>query len=350
MREKVLATLEWMDRDGDRDRDGLYEYETKAGSWGEKNQGWKDSREAILYEDGRLVKDPITLIGIQGLFYAAKQLMGLAFTSVAEERRGRQLLKEAEQLKRRFNETFWIPEERYFGLALDPAKKLIRTVTEDAGQCLAHGIIDDEKTEAVANRLMQPDLFSGWGLRTLSNRHPAYNPSAYHLGSVWPANNAVIGFGLKRYGFNRQLHQVAKGLLDATELFDLARLPETIGGHARDRRHPHPGIYPQANSPQAWSASAVVSLIHSMLGLIPVAPRKTLVVDPDLPEWLPELTLSNIRIGKARVELRFRPDKSGHTEHQIVSCEGELRIHRAAADRSGINRFAGPVREVISSS
>jgi glycogen debranching enzyme len=223
-------------------------------------------------------------------------------------------------------------------------------VTEDAGQCLAHGIIDDEKTEAVANRLMQPDLFSGWGLRTLSNRHPAYNPFAYHLGSVWPANNAVIGFGLKRYGFNRQLHQVAKGLLDATELFDLARLPETIGGHARDRRHPHPGIYPQATSPQAWSASAVVSLIHSMLGLIPVAPRKTLIMDTDLPEWLPVLTLSNIRIGKARIALRFHRDNTGHTEHEVVAQEGELHIHRPASRDSGTDRFARSVREVVRSS
>jgi glycogen debranching enzyme len=348
MREKALATLEWMDRDGDRDCDGLYEYETKAGSWGEKNQGWKDSREAILYEDGRLVKDPITLIGIQGLFYAAKQLMGLAFTSVGEDRRGRQLFKEAAQLKRRFNETFWIPEERYFGLALDPAKKLVRTVTEDAGQCLAHGILDDDKTEPVANRLMQLDLFSGWGVRTLSNRHPAFNPFAYHLGSVWPANNAVIGFGLKRYGFNRQLHELAKAMFDATELFDLERLPETMGGHARDRRHPHPGIYPQSNSPQAWSASAVLSLIHSMLGLIPVAPRKTLIVDPDLPEWLPKLTLSNIRIGNARVAFRFRRDQSGHTEYEVVQREGELHIHRPAASDSGIDRFARSVREVVS--
>jgi glycogen debranching enzyme len=348
MRDKVLATLEWIDRDGDRDGDRFYEYETKAGSWGEKNQGWKDSREAILYEDGKLVNDPITLIGIQGLFFAAKQLMGLAFTSAGEERRGAHLLIEAEQLKRRFNETFWIPETQYFGMALDPAKKLVRTESEDPGQCLAHGIIDDDRTEAVANRLMQPDLFSGWGVRTLSSRHPAFNPFAYHLGSVWPSNNAVVGFGLKRYGFNRHLHELAKGMLDAAELFDLERLPETMGGHARDRRHPHPGIYPQANSPQAWSASAVVSLVHSMLGLIPVAPRKTLIVDPDLPEWLPELKLSNIRVGRARIALRFRRDKAGHTDHEVVEQEGELRIHRPAASDSGIDRVARSVREVVS--
>ena len=228
------------------------------------------SREAILYEDGRLVKDPIALVEIQGCYYAAKQLIGLAFASLGDERRAADLLAQAERLKRRFNEKFWMPEERYFALALDPAKNLLRTIAADPGQCLAYGIIDEDKAEAVAARLMMPDLFSGWGIRTLSDRHPAFNPFAYHLGSVWPATNAIIGFGLKRYGFNKQLHHLAKAMFDAAQMFDLDRLPEVFGGQARDRRHPHPGIYPDANSPQAWSAGAVILLIHSMLGLIPV--------------------------------------------------------------------------------
>lgn len=346
MQDKMLATLEWMDRDGDGDKDGFYEYETKAGSWGEKNQGWKDSREAILYEDGRLVKDPIALIEIQGCYYAAKQLIGLAFGSLGDERRAADLLAQAERLKRRFNEKFWIPEERYFALALDPEKNLVRTVAADPGQCLAYGIIDEDKAEAVAARLMMPDLFSGWGIRTLSDRHPAFNPFAYHLGSVWPAANTIIGFGLKRYGFNQQLHRLAKAMFEATELFDFDRLPEVFGGQPRDRRHPHPGIYPDANSPQAWSAGAVVLLIHSMLGLIPVAPRQTLIIDPDLPEWLPELTLSNMRVGNARVSLRFWRDAAGDTQHKVVAHEGELRIQRPPVCASGTDRFARCLREV----
>jgi glycogen debranching enzyme len=348
MRDKMLATLEWMDRDGDGDGDGLYEYETKAGSWGEKNQGWKDSREAILYEDGRLVEDPIALVEIQGCYYAAKQLIGLAFAALGEERRAADLLAAAERLKRRFNEKFWMPEARYFALALDPAKNLVRTVAADAGQCLAYGIIDEDKAEAVATRLMMPDLFSGWGIRTLSARHPAFNPFAYHLGSVWPAANAIIGLGLKRYGFNEELHRLAKAMFDAAELFDFDRLPEVFGGNPRDRRHPHPGIYPDANSPQAWSAGAVVLLIHSMLGLIPVAPRQTLIIDPDLPEWLPELTLSNIRVGNALVTLRFRRDTAGYTQHEVVEQQGELHIHRPLTWDSGVDRFARSLKEVAS--
>jgi glycogen debranching enzyme len=348
MRDKMLATLEWMDRDGDSDGDGFYEYATKAGAWGEKNQGWKDSREAILYEDGRLVEDPIALVEIQGCYYAAKQLLGLAFALLGDERRGADLLAEAERLKRRFNEKFWMPEERYFALALDPAKNLVRTVAADPGQCLAYGIIDDDKAEAVAKRLMMPDLFSGWGIRTLSDRHPAFNPFAYHLGSVWPAANSIIGFGLKRYGFNEQLHCLAKAMFDASELFDFDRLPEVFGGQPRDRRHPHPGIYPDANSPQAWSAGAVVLLIHAMLGLIPVAPRQTLIVAPDLPEWLPALSLSNIRVGNARVSLRFWRDTVGSTQHEVVERQGELRIHRALARNTGVDGFARCVEEVAS--
>ncbi len=274
--------------------------------------------------------------------------MGLAFASLGDERRAADLVADAERLKRRFNEKFWMPEERYFALALDPAKNLVRTIAADPGQCLAYGIIDEDKAEAVATRLMMPDLFSGWGMRTLSDRHPAFNPFAYHLGSVWPATNALVGFGLKRYGFNEQLQRLAKAMFDATELFDFDRLPEVFGGQTRDPRHPHPGIYPDANSPQAWSAGAVILLVHSMLGLIPVAPRQTLIIDPDLPDWLPELTWSSIRVGNARVSLRFWRDTAGSTQHEVVDQQGELRIHRPLACATGVDRFVRSVREVVS--
>jgi glycogen debranching enzyme len=190
---------------------------------------------------------------------------------------------------------------------------------------------------------MTPELFSGWGIRTLSNRHPAFNRFAYHLGSVWPAANSVIGFGLKRYGFNTQLHRLAKAMFDATELFEFDRLPEVIGGHTRDQRHPHPAIYPDATSPQAWSAGALILLVHSMLGLIPLAPRRTLIADPDLPEWLPELTL-----GGAKVSLRFQRNTAGYTQHEVVDQQGELRIHRLATEDAAFDRFARILSDVLS--
>ena len=174
-------------------------------------------------------------------------------------------------------------------------------------------------------------MFSGWGIRTLSSRHPAYNPLAYPLGTVCPFANAVTGHGLKRYGFDAALHRLAKGLFDAGEVFHLGRLPEVFGGHARDRRHPHPGIYPGACAPQAWSASAVIFLVHAMLGITPLAPAGTLIADPALPDWLPEVTLEGIRVGPARVDLRFRRDASGGTDHEILALSGDLTVRRREA-------------------
>lgn len=195
---------------------------------------------------------------------------------------------------------------------------------------------------------MTSDLFSGWGIRTLSARHPAFNPFAYHLGTVWPASNSLIGFGLKRYGFDADFHRLAKAIFDASQLFEHDRLPEVFGGHPRDPRHPHPGIYPGANSPQAWSAAAVVLLLNTMLGLIPLAPRETLIIDPDLPEWLPELRLTNICIGPTRIGLRFYRDPSGVTHHQIIEQQGRLRIYRSSAKpASGADRIAQLVREAV---
>ncbi|MEO8713657.1 MAG: glycogen debranching N-terminal domain-containing protein, partial [Acetobacteraceae bacterium] len=244
MRDKALGTLEWMDRDGDADGDGFYEYQTRAGTSGTKNQGWKDSGQAILYEDGRMVADPIAVCEVQGLYYAAKQAIGLAFAAIGEHGRGAELLAEADALKRRFNERFWMEDERFFALALDPDKRAVRSIASNPGACLAYGIVDADKAAAVAERLMAPDMFSGWGIRTLSSAHPAYNPLAYHLGTIWPFANAVAGYGLARYGFASDLHRVARAQFEATELFHMDRLPEVFGGHPRDRRHPHPGVYP----------------------------------------------------------------------------------------------------------
>ncbi len=350
MRDKALATLEWMDREGDLDGDGFYEYRTRAGDSGIKNQGWKDSGQAILHEDGRMVPDPIAVCEVQGLYYAAKQAMALAFAAAGERARAADLLAQADALKQRFNERFWMPAERFLALALDPDKRAVRSVASNAGTALAYGIIDDEKATPVAERLMAPDMFSGWGIRTLSSRHPAFNPLAYHLGTVWPFANALAGYGLKRYGFDAALHRLAKGLFDARELFHLGRLPEVFGGHARDRRHPHPGIYPGACTPQAWSASAVIFLVHAMLGITPLAPARTLIVDPSLPDWLPEVTLEGVRVGPARVDLRFRRDACGTTSHEVLASSGDLSVHRLERGASGsgpMDRLSASIREAL---
>lgn len=347
MQDKTLAALAWMDRDGDRDHDGFYEYETRAGERGIKNQGWKDSGQAILYADGRMVQNPIAVSEVQGLYYAGKRAVALAFIATGERARGEELLGQADELKRRFNERFWLAEEQFFALALDPDKEPVRSIASDAGACLAYGIVDTDKAGAVVDRLLAPDMFSGWGIRSLSSAHPAYNPFAYHLGTVWPFANALTAFGMKRYGFAQAQHRVAAALFDATQLFHLDRLPEVFGGHARDRRHPHPGIYPGACAPQAWSASAIVLLIHGMLGLVPLAPLHTLIVDPDLPDWLPEVRLENLRIGMGRADLRFWRTSSGTTEHEVLRAPDGLRVCRPSLPAGCCDRIEAAIQTAL---
>lgn len=330
MRDRILSVLDWMDHDGDRDGDGFYEYDTRAGDKGTKNQGWKDSPEAFVYEDGRHAPNPLAAAEIQGYYYAAKQAMGELFVSLGDEALGRDLLRQAEDLKRRFNEAFWVPEANFYALALGPEKAQLKSVASNAGHCLAAGIVDADKAEATARRLMAPDMFSGWGIRTLSADHPAYNPFAYHLGTVWPSENGTIAWGLKRYGFDELLHTLAKGLFDATLLFDQRRLPEALGGHPRDVRHPHPGIYPRSCAPQAWSASAVVLLVQAMLGLRWDAARHAILVDPSLPAWLPELVVEGLSVGHARASLRFVRDAAGHTDVQVLASKGHPQVLREA--------------------
>jgi glycogen debranching enzyme len=347
LRDKLLGTIGWMEKNADSE--GFYPYLTRSPQ-GIKNQSWKDSGDAVLYPDGHMVKNPIAMADIQGLYYAGKQAIALAFAVAGEQSRADQLLAEARALKQRFNERFWMPDERYFAMALDPDKRQVRTVASDPSACLAYGIVDEDKAGAVVERLMAPDMFSGWGIRTLSSRHPAYNPFAYHLGSVWPSPNSIACYGLKRYGFDAAMHAVAGGLFAASQIFDLDRLPEVFGGHPRDERHPHPGLYPGACSPQAWSAGAVILLVNTMLGLLPLAPRQTLIVDPSLPEWLPEVTLQNIRVGQSRAGLRFRRDASGYTEVEVIE-DGGLNIRRlrprdGAASR-GEDRIASAMRAAL---
>ena len=336
LRDKLLGTLAWME--GNADADGFYPYQTRS-KQGLKNQSWKDSGDAVLYPDGRMVKDPIAMSDIQGLVFAGKQAVALAFAVAGEHERSAKLLSEASALKRRFNARFWMPRENYFAIALDPDGQQVGSVASDPGSCLAYGIVDDDKSTAIADRLLAEDMFSGWGIRTLSSRHPAFNPFAYHLGSVWPSPNSIAAYGLMRYGFVEHMHRLADGLFATSQIFDLDRLPEVFGGHTRDARHPHPGLYPGACSPQAWSAGAVILLVQTMLGLAPLAPRGTLVVDPALPSWLPSITLRNVQVGRSRASLTFRRDTTGHTEVEVIDGGGLLILRPAAAMSPGTDRM-----------
>jgi glycogen debranching enzyme len=234
-------------------------------------------------------------------------------------------------------------------MALGPGGEPIRSVASNAGHLLAAGFVPTERGRAVARRLMAPDMFSGWGIRTLSAAHPAFNPFSYHRGTVWPVEQATIGFGFARYGAWHDLQRLARGFFDTTELFGEGRLPEVVGGIRRDAEHPHPGIYPDSCEPQGWSASAVVQMVQALLGMIAVAPAHTLVVDPHLPDWLPDVRLEGVRVGSAVVDLEFRRTRSGATRWSARRRSGVLAVVRQPPPQSPAGTPWGRLRALAGS-
>jgi glycogen debranching enzyme len=330
--DAARRALDWARERGDRDGDGYLEYVTLA-EQGPKNQGWKDSGEAVMYEDGRPVPAPIATCELQGYWFAAQQLAAVLAAVQGHLEDAKAHWRSAMDLKARFNRDWWMTEEGYVALALDPDKRQVRSIGSNAGHCLTAGILSDDHIPPVVGRLFAPDLFGGWGIRTLATTHPAYNPIGYHLGSVWPVENATIGFGLRRYGFDVRFLDLMEAMLDLASLYERSRVPECVGGYARSE-FPHPGAYPQANAPQAWNQSALLLLMHTVLGLQPVAALDLLVVDPVLPPWLPEVTLDRLRIGGATATLRFYRDRTGRSHVEVVRKRGTLHVVKQPAPES----------------
>jgi glycogen debranching enzyme len=318
--------LDWARDYGDCDRDGYLEYQTRS-SKGTKNQGWKDSGDAIVYEDGRPVPPPIATCEIQGYWYAAQQLMGVLCWMTGARADARAWFTAAADLKARFNRDWWVEDEEFVALAMDPDKALVRAATSNVGHCLATGIVDAAHVPAVVGRLFAPDMFSGWGIRTLSSDHHYYNPLSYHRGTVWAVEQATTVFGLRRFGFEARANDLARALFDLAALYPEHRIPECVGGYPR-ATHASPGAYPQANAPQLWNATAFSLVAQTMAGIVPLAPYETVVVDPALPDWLPELVFQNLRVGAATVTLRFWRDADGRSKFEVVRKRGTLHVVR----------------------
>lgn len=321
------AAMNWMERYGHPGPRHFYSYQTRS-KQGVKNQGWKDSSDAIVYPDARIVPDPIASCSVQGYAYEALLRMAELEWLAGERARATKLVWQAHELKKRFNDRFWLPDENYFAMALDPKGRQVSSISSDAGDALASGIVDREHVPAVVARLFGRDLFSGWGVRTLSADHTAFNPFSYHRGSVWPVENAVIGVGLRRFGFSDRLAQLLQAQLAVTAWFEYGRLPEVFSGHSRDHEHPFPAVYPKANSPQAWSAGVMPLWLQMLAGLYPFAPSEVLFLDPALPEWLPELRLQGICVGEARLTLRMWRQQDGQTDFEVEHLTGRLRLVR----------------------
>ena len=323
--EQHLATAEgclaWIDEYGDRDGDGFQEYQTRSPA-GYENMGWKDSGDAVMNADGSPVKGPKALCELQGYVYDAWIRMAEVFAALGKPDRARDLRTKAAALSVRFNQAFWDEELGFYAFALDGDKNKVLTVASNAGHCLWSGIVPPERAKRVVERLMSPDMWTGWGIRTLSANHPAFNPYNYQTGSVWPHDNAIIAMGFKRYGFGDQAAQIAHDISFAGSHFLLNQLPELYTAFERNETN-FPVQYIGANVPQAWAAGSAFMLTQVLLGFLPDAPRNKLYVDPWLPAWLPDLTMRNLRIGKHKFDIRFwREDAL--TEFEVVEGDPDL--------------------------
>ncbi len=298
--ERCLA---WIDKYGDRDGDGFQEYQTRSPA-GYENMGWKDSGDCIVYPDGSLVKGPKALCELQGYVYDAWLRMAEIFDALGKHSRAHELRTKAAVLFKQFNEAFWDEESGFYALALDGDKKKVLTVASNPGHCLCSGIVPAARARKVVERLMAPDMWSGWGIRTLSAQHPAFNPYNYQTGSVWPHDNGIIALGFKRYGFGAEAARIARDISEAGTYFLLNRLPELYTAPQREGMA-FPVQYLGANVPQAWAAGSVFNLLQAMLGFMPDAPNGKLYIDPLLPAWLPDLTAFDLRVGKHRLDIGF---------------------------------------------
>jgi glycogen debranching enzyme len=319
--ETAEGCLSWIDEYGDRDGDGFQEYQTRS-PVGYENMGWKDSGDAVVYPDGSLVKGPKALCELQGYVYNAWIRMAEVFDALGKPERAQRLRAKAATLLDRFNEVFWDEELGFYAYALDGEKKKVLSVASNAGHCLLSGIVPAERAKKVVDRLMAPDMWTGWGIRTLSADHAAYNPYNYQTGSVWPHDNAIIAMGFKLYGFSEEAARIAHDISVAASHFRLNQLPELYTAFARDETT-FPVQYIGANVPQAWAAGSAFMLIQALLGFLPDAPRNKLYVDPSLPVWLPDLTVQNLSVGKHKLDIRFWR-KGEETEFEVTKGDRKL--------------------------
>jgi len=306
---EARAALTWIDKYGDRNGDGYVEYDRRNKETGLENQCWKDSWNSIQFADGTISRLPRATCEIQGYVYDAKRRCArLARQLWNDPALAEQLEKEAAELKRRFNQDYWLEDREFFALAIDGDGRKVDSLTSNIGHLLWSGIVEDDKAEAVVRHLMGEKLFSGWGVRTMAEGEGGYNPIGYHVGTVWPHDNSFIAMGLRRYGYREEAAQIAMGMLEAATYFK-GRLPEAFAGYPRELTG-FPVEYPTACSPQAWASGAPLLLLRAILGLEPVGDH--LLVDPALPAMLGQIELLDIpgRWGRVDAFGRGRVDTS----------------------------------------
>ncbi|HIK04231.1 MAG TPA: amylo-alpha-1,6-glucosidase [Trichormus sp. M33_DOE_039] len=318
----ALAAMDWIDRN--LQATGYLSYYRRS-KRGLTNQGWKDSGDCIVDRKGELANGAIALCEVQAYVYAAKTRLA----DIAKMKKRIDLAErwqeDAKHLKVRFNRDFWIEDQDFCALALDGEGKQVDSITSNPGHCLNLGIFTPEKAYSVAERLRAPDMFNGWGIRTLSSLSPAYNPMGYHIGSVWPHDNALTAMGLRSLGLIDQALELFQALFDMTIQQPYQRPPELFCGYERNGDHT-PVQYPVACTPQAWATGSIFQLLQMIVNLVPDAPNNCLrIIDPALPESINRLSLHNLQVGTTILDLEF--ERSGSTTAcRVAKKRGNLRV------------------------
>lgn len=320
----IEAALRWIDGPGDPDQDGFVEYHRLTDE-GLSNQGWKDSHDSIFHENGKLAEGPIALAEVQGYVYAAKMIAAqcaehLGLAPLADE-----LMRAARTLAERFEQAFWCPEIETYALALDGHKNPCRVRSSNAGQLLFSKMIRPDRARLVADGMLEPRFYSGWGIRTIATGEARYNPMSYHNGSIWPHDNALIALGFHQYGFKDAADRIFKSLFDAASYMDLRRLPELFCGFKRGRGR-GPTLYPVACTPQAWASGAFLQFIQASLGL-EFHPHQNEIKlrNPSLPPFIQQLAISDLRLGKSSVDLCVRRNE-GAVSLQVTRRVGTVQV------------------------
>lgn len=320
----IEAALEWIDRSGDIDGDGLIKYSRKEAA-GLYNQGWKDSYDSIYHADGRCARLPIALCEVQGYVYSARKEAANIARALGHEDRARELEQQAEKLRQLVEERFWSDELGFYAIAIDGSGKPCLVRSSNAGHLLFCGLPSPERARKVADALLGPSFFSGWGIRTIATTEPRYSPISYHNGSIWPHDNALIALGLARYGLEDHVMKLFKGLFDTATAMDLRRLPELFCGF---KRHPgnRPTSYPVACSPQAWAGAMPFAMLQACLGVHFDVKGPTIRLErPTLPRFIDELVIRSLRLGDGKVDLLLRRHNSGVTT-TVLKREGPINV------------------------
>jgi glycogen debranching enzyme len=320
----IEAALVWITDFGDLDGDGFLEYDRKSVN-GLVNQGWKDSRDSIFHADGRLAEAPIALAEVQAYAFAAYSGAVELAGALGLAERAREFAMAAERLRQRFETMFWLDELATYALALDRDKQPCRVRASNAGHVLFAGLASPERAARVAETLMAPDSFSGWGIRTVAQDGARYNPISYHNGSIWPHDNGLIAMGFARYGLKRPLVRLLSGLFDASLFMNLRRLPELFCGFAR-RPGTGPTSYPVACNPQAWSSASVFAMLGAAIGIsFDPSMHQIRFTRPVLPPWLDELRITNLRLANASADLLLQRSREDVALH-VLRRDGEIDV------------------------